>query len=63
MTKDEDFALRNMAETSGTQVLWLRIGNSTNPALLRWLEPLLADIVRELRLRQRLVEVGERIKH
>ena len=63
VTKDEDFAVRHMTETSGPQVVWLRIGNSTNPALLQWLEPLWANIVRELRMGQGLVEVGERTKH
>ena len=63
MTKDEDFAVRHMTETSGPQVVWLRIGNSTNPALLQWLEPLWANIIRELRMGQGLVEVGERTKH
>ena len=46
VTKDEDFAVRHMTETSGPQVVWLRIGNSTNPALLQWLEPLWANIIR-----------------
>ena len=63
VTKDEDFAVRHMTETGGPQVVWLRIGNSTNPALFQWLEPLWADIVRELRMGQGLVEVGERTKH
>jgi predicted nuclease of predicted toxin-antitoxin system len=63
VTKDEDFAVRHMTETSGPQVVWLRIGNSTNPALLQWLEPLWANIIRELRMGQGLVEVGERTKH
>ena len=62
VTKDEDFALRHMADPSGPQVVWLRIGNSTNPALLEWLEPLWGVVARELRSGQGLVEVGERSK-
>ena len=62
VTKDEDFALRHMADPSGPQVVWLRIGNSTNPALLEWLEPLWGEVARELRNGQGLVEVGERSK-
>jgi len=62
VTKDEDFALRRMTDPSGPQVVWLRIGNSTNPALLEWLEPLWGDVSRELRSGQGLVEVGERAK-
>lgn len=63
VTKDEDFAVRLMTETSGPQVVWLRIGNSTNPALFQWLDPLWANVVRELRMGQGLVEVSERAKH
>jgi predicted nuclease of predicted toxin-antitoxin system len=62
VTKDEDFALRHLADPSGPQVVWLRIGNSTNPALLEWLQPLWGDVARELRNGQGLVEVGERAK-
>lgn len=63
VTKDEDFAVRHMSETGGPQVVWLRIGNTTNPTLFQWLDPFWADIVRELRSGQGLVEVGERTKH
>ena len=35
VTKDEDFAVRHMSETSGPQIVWLRIGNTTNPALFQ----------------------------
>lgn len=62
VTKDEDFVLRHMADPSGPQVVWLRIGNSTNPALLEWLQPLWGEVARELRSGQGLVEVGERSK-
>ncbi len=34
VTKDEDFAERALQAPSGPQVLWLRIGNSTNRVLL-----------------------------
>ncbi len=60
VTKDEDFAVRHMTQTGGPQVVWLRIGNSTNRVLFRWLEPLWPEIIRELRIGQGLVEVGER---
>ena len=62
VTKDEHFALRHMADPSGPRVVWLRIGNSTTPALLEWLEPLWGEVARELRNGQGLVEVGERSK-
>ena len=45
VTKDEDFAERALRSQTGPQVLWLRIGNSTNRVLLAWLEPLLPGAV------------------
>src|SRR5205814_376440 len=48
VTKDEDFARRALVDNSGPQVLWLRIGNSTNRVLFAWLAPLLEGAVREL---------------
>ena len=33
VTKDEDFAERSLRSVTGPQVLWLRIGNSTNRVL------------------------------
>ena len=62
VTKDEGFAVRHMTQAGGPQVVWLRIGNSTNPVLFQWLEPLWPEIIRELRMGQGLVEVGERPK-
>jgi hypothetical protein len=49
-----------MMETTGPQIVWLRIGNSTNPALFRWLDSLWANVVHELRIGQGIVEVSER---
>lgn len=57
VTKDEDFAQRSIRETSGPQVLWLRIGNSLNRVLLAWLDPQLPAILRALEEGHRLVEV------
>ena len=57
VTKDDDFAERAMRQDSGPQVVWLRIGNCTNPTLLAWLEPLFPNVVNELAAGQRLVEV------
>ena len=39
VTEDEDFAVRHMTESGGTQVVWLRIGNSTNLALFSGWSP------------------------
>jgi predicted nuclease of predicted toxin-antitoxin system len=57
VTKDEDFAERALRSQTGPQVLWLRIGNSTNRVLLAWLEPLLPAAVKDLQAGHRLVEL------
>jgi predicted nuclease of predicted toxin-antitoxin system len=60
VTKDEDFAERTLQAQAGPQVLWLRIGNSTNRVLFAWLEPLLPAAMRELQAGSRLVELQRR---
>jgi len=40
ITKDEDFADRCLHEQHQPVIVWLRIGNCSNQALLRWLLPL-----------------------
>jgi predicted nuclease of predicted toxin-antitoxin system len=57
VTKDEDFAERALQAEVGPQILWLRIGNSTNQVLFVWLEPLLSSAVINLQSGQRLVEL------
>jgi len=57
VTKDEDFAERALRLPTGPQVLWLRIGNSTNRVLLAWLEPLLPGAVKDLQMGHPLVEL------
>ena len=57
VTKDEDFAERSLQSATGPQVLWLRIGNSTNRVLFAWLEPLLRAAVQDLQSGHRLVEL------
>jgi predicted nuclease of predicted toxin-antitoxin system len=39
ITKDEDFAERTTRDTSAPVIVWLRIGNATNQALMQWLTP------------------------
>jgi predicted nuclease of predicted toxin-antitoxin system len=60
VTKDEDFAERTIRVPSGPQVLWLRIGNSTNRVLFAWLEPLLPQALLDLQAGHRLVELTRR---
>jgi len=57
VTKDEDFADRVLRSQTAPQVLWLRIGNSTNRVLLAWLEPLLPAAIKDLESGHRLVEL------
>ena len=57
MSKDEDFAEWVGRGRPGPTVVWLRIGNTSTPALLAWLEPLLPRIVLQLEKGDRLVEV------
>lgn len=57
VTKDEDFAERTGRTMSGPRILWLRIGNATNQALVEWLEPRWISIMARLEAGDRLVEV------
>jgi predicted nuclease of predicted toxin-antitoxin system len=55
--KDEDFALRRLRAQTGPTVVWLRVGNSSNLALQRWLMPLLSEIERMVAAGETLIEV------
>jgi predicted nuclease of predicted toxin-antitoxin system len=57
VTKDEDFAERTARTTSSPVIVWLRIGNSTNRALLEWLEPRWTQVTVLLDAGNRLIEV------
>jgi len=57
LSKDEDFASRAALEKEGPPVLWLRVGNCSNEALLRWFEPMLDEITRRLESGERLIEI------
>lgn len=57
ITKDEDFAERTARTTSGPVILWLRVGNATNRALMQWLIPRWAQITTLLDAGNRLIEV------
>jgi predicted nuclease of predicted toxin-antitoxin system len=57
VTKDEDFAERTARTTGGPVILWLRIGNTTNQALMLWLVPRWAEITVLLDAGNRLIEV------
>jgi predicted nuclease of predicted toxin-antitoxin system len=57
LTKDEDFAERSARSLTAPTIVWLRIGNATNRALLEWLTPRWAGVVALLQAGERLIEV------
>jgi predicted nuclease of predicted toxin-antitoxin system len=57
VTKDEDFVALAERDPSGPQVVWIRIGNISNDALWRALEPQFAEIIQALNADERIVEV------
>jgi predicted nuclease of predicted toxin-antitoxin system len=57
VTKDEDFAARSAQSKTGPQIVWVRIGNSTNRELVEFLNPLFTQILEALEAGNRLVEV------
>jgi len=57
VTKDEDFAVARQLAGKGPAVLWIRLGNTTNRALVARLEPLLAQILSALEDGETVVEI------
>ncbi|MCE0522536.1 MAG: DUF5615 family PIN-like protein [Methylacidiphilales bacterium] len=62
VTKDEDFADWIVRGKAGPSVVWLRIGNCTNAALINWLGSLWPQIFSRLNQGERLVEVRSEIQ-
>ena len=56
ITKDDDFVERSLDSAEGPPIVWLRMGNCTNRVLFAWLEPLLPEILKQLKAGQRIVE-------
>jgi len=57
LTKDEDFAERCLCSENPPVVVWLRIGNATNPALLEWFLQLLPAVELRIQAGDRLIEL------
>ena len=57
ITKDEDFAALSTLDPTGPAVVWIRLGNTTNPALFAWFSPLLPNIEKALASGEKLIEV------
>ena len=65
ITKDQDFAERLMSCKTAPAIVWLRIGNTANRALLALLMPLLPTIISRIESGDNLVEVRDKhaLKH
>src|SRR5579875_3015885 len=57
VTKDSDFVAMARADTSGPQVVWIRIGKISNDALWRSIGPVLNEIVQSIEAGDRVIEV------
>ena len=61
VTKDQDFADRLLSSRTVPIIVWLRIGNTSNRALLTWLLPLWPDILSRIQSGDKLIEVREKL--
>jgi len=57
VSKDEDFVDRWLLKPEGVALVWIRRGNCSNEALVRWLTPLWPDIITRLTQGEKLVEL------
>ena len=57
VTKDEDFSERSRYETPHPTVIWVRLGNCSNAALLLRFAPLLPAILELIEAGEGLIEV------
>lgn len=57
ITKDEDFVVRIALEPSGPPIVWIRVGNTSKQALLKWFEPMIPAIGKALAAGEKLVEL------
>ena len=57
MTKDEDFVAMRLSAQNGPPVVWLRIGNATNPVLFTWLSVRLDAVLDAIERGEAIIEV------
>lgn len=57
LTKDEDFVMMAILHPAGPSVVWIRVGNTTNRALLQWFDPQLPNIVEALSRGEKVIEI------
>ncbi|MFA6270979.1 MAG: DUF5615 family PIN-like protein [Candidatus Paceibacterota bacterium] len=62
ITKDQDFSERLMSARTTPAIVWLRIGNTSNRALIDWLLPLWPEIISRIESGDNLVEVREKTR-
>ncbi len=60
ITKDQDFADLLIIRPDAPVIVWLRIGNTSNRALLSWILPLWPAILDRINSGDKLVEVREK---
>lgn len=57
VTKDEDFPHRVQQSKTSPVIVWLRIGNTSRRALLKWFEPMTPQLEVLVHQGDRLIEV------
>ena len=57
ITKEEDFQKRRQTAISGPSIIWLRVGNCYNQALIKWFGPMFAEVVDRIMVGETLIEV------
>lgn len=58
LTKDEDFANRRVLHASGPTIVWVRLGNARNAALIDWLEHGLPFMLEAIQRGETLIELA-----
>ena len=56
-TEDSDFAAMRMNAEIGPAVVWLRLGNVANDALLDAVEQTLPELVKSIEMKESLIEI------
>lgn len=57
VTKDEDFHVRRLLAADGPALVWIRIGNCSNRALLEWFMPIVDQVAARLAAGDTIVEL------
>lgn len=58
VTKDGDFANKRVLAASGPVVVWVRLGNARNSALIKWLERGLPFVLEAIECGETLIELA-----